>query len=151
MICDFREIISRKIYSWNWNVNFGKLIPKTKNYVCNLVWLECNRSPILNGSKVREIPAKFLETNLASRWEGVRLPRASGKSPDFLGSSPATSLEVLSLWNWGQKRLLQAGSSLRVLCREKPPGPSPKLLGFGWSSEIIMNYVFVTDNQLRNS
>ena len=24
-----------------------------------------------------------LETNLASRWEGVRLPRASGKSPDF--------------------------------------------------------------------
>ena len=47
-----------------------------------------------------------LETNLASRWEGVRLPRASGKSPDFPGSSPnfpgsfsATSPEVLSLWN----------------------------------------------------
>ena len=42
-----------------------------------------------------------LETNLASRWEGVRLPRASGKSPDFPGSSPnfpgsfsATSPEV---------------------------------------------------------
>ena len=46
------------------------------------------------------------ETNLASHWEGVRLPRASGKSPDFPGSSPnfpgsfsATSPEVLSLWN----------------------------------------------------
>ena len=43
---------------------------------------------------------------MASRWEGVRLPRASGKSPDFHGSSPnfpgsfsATSPEVLSLWN----------------------------------------------------
>ena len=29
-----------------------------------------------------------LETNLASRWEGVRVPQASGKSPDFPGSSP---------------------------------------------------------------
>ena len=43
---------------------------------------------------------------MASRWEGVRLPRASGKSPDFPGSSPnfpgsfsVTSPEVLSLWN----------------------------------------------------
>ena len=47
-----------------------------------------------------------LDTNFASRWEGVRLPRASGKSPDFPGSSPnfpgsfsTTSPEVLSLWN----------------------------------------------------
>ena len=47
-----------------------------------------------------------LETNLASRWEGVRFPRASGKSPDLPGSFPnfpgsfsATSPEVLSLWN----------------------------------------------------
>ena len=47
-----------------------------------------------------------LEINLASRWEGVRLPRASGKFPGFPGSSPnfprsfsATSPEVLSLWN----------------------------------------------------
>ena len=47
-----------------------------------------------------------LETNLASRWEGVRLPPASGKSPDFPGSFPnfpgsfsATSPDVLSLWN----------------------------------------------------
>ena len=31
-----------------------------------------------------------LETNLASRWEGVRLPWASGKSPDFPGSFSAT-------------------------------------------------------------
>ena len=43
---------------------------------------------------------------MASRWEGVRLPRASGKSPDFPRSSPnfpgsflVTSPEVLSLWN----------------------------------------------------
>ena len=28
------------------------------------------------------------ETDLASRWEGVRLPKASGKSPGFPGSSP---------------------------------------------------------------
>ena len=49
---------------------------------------------------------KALSVNLASRWKGVRLPRASGKSPDFPGSSPnfpgsfsATSPEVLSLWN----------------------------------------------------
>ena len=54
-----------------------------------------------------ELREKFLETNLASRWEGVRLPRASGKSPDFSGSSPnfpgsfsATSPEVLSLWKF---------------------------------------------------
>ena len=46
------------------------------------------------------------ERNLASRCEGVRLLRASGKFPDFPGSSPnfsgsfsATSPEVLSLWN----------------------------------------------------
>ena len=25
---------------------------------------------------------------MVSRWEGVRLPRASGKCPDFPGSSP---------------------------------------------------------------
>ena len=31
---------------------------------------------------------KMQEINLASRWEGVRLPRASGKSPRFPGSSP---------------------------------------------------------------
>ena len=48
-----------------------------------------------------------LETDLASRWESVRLPRASGKSPDFPrtfpnfpGSFSATSPEVLSLWNF---------------------------------------------------
>ena len=46
-----------------------------------------------------------LETHLASRWEGVKLPRASGKSPDFPGGSPnfpgsflATSPKVLSLY-----------------------------------------------------
>ena len=60
-------------------------------------------------SKVRRLKSESpetLETNLASRREGVRLPRASGKSLDFPGSSPnfpgsfsATSPEVLSLWN----------------------------------------------------
>ena len=53
-------------------------------------------------------PWKFSKSqaNSASRWEGVRLLRGSGKSPDFPGSSPnfpgsfsATSPEVLSLWN----------------------------------------------------
>ena len=33
-------------------------------------------------------PRPKLETDLASRWEGVRLPRASGKSPDFPRSFP---------------------------------------------------------------
>ena len=37
---------------------------------------------------VAQTHADYLETNLASRWKGVRLPRASGKSPDFPGSSP---------------------------------------------------------------
>ena len=32
----------------------------------------------------------YLETNLASRWEGVWLPQASGKSPNFPRSSLAT-------------------------------------------------------------
>ena len=41
----------------------------------------------------------FLETNLASRWEGVRLPRASGKSPDFPGNSPN-----LGEGKWGRKK-----------------------------------------------
>ena len=60
--------------------------------------------PVRRRLRTKTPPA--LETNLASRWEGVRLPRASGKSPDFPGSSPncpgsfsATSPEVLSLWN----------------------------------------------------
>ena len=61
----------------------------------------CCRAPKPESPEVH-----FLERNLASRWEGVRLPRASGKSPDFPGSSPnfpgsfsATSPEVLSLWS----------------------------------------------------
>ena len=47
-----------------------------------------------------------LGANLASRWEGVRLPRASGKSPHFPGSCPkfprkfpGDFIEVLALWN----------------------------------------------------
>ena len=48
----------------------------------------------------------WLETNLASRWWGVKLPRASGKFPKLPRKFPelprkfsATSPEVLSLWN----------------------------------------------------
>ena len=62
--------------------------------------------PSLIGRGEKAPPPHFLETNLASRWERVRLPRASGKFPDFPGSSQnfpgssaATSPEVLSLWN----------------------------------------------------
>ena len=54
-----------------------------------------------------QLCARILETNLASHWEGVRLPRASGKSPGLPRKFPelprkfsATSPEVLSLWNW---------------------------------------------------
>ena len=49
---------------------------------------------------------QFLETNLASRWEGVRLPEllesprtSSEVPPNFPGSFSATSPEVPSLWN----------------------------------------------------
>ena len=59
--------------------------------------------PIVRMSDKGEVECKggglHLEINLTSHWEGVRLPRVSGKSLDFPGSSPATSLEVLSLWN----------------------------------------------------
>ena len=47
VICNFGEVNSRKRFSSNWNVIFfGKLIPKTKLYVCNLFWLECNSARI---------------------------------------------------------------------------------------------------------
>ena len=50
-----------------------------------------------------------LETNLASRWKGVRLPRASGKSPDFpgrkfFGDFPGGSLTVEQSSNPGVPR-----------------------------------------------
>ena len=68
-----------------------------------------------------------LETNLASRWEGVRLLRVSGKAPDFPGSSPtfpgsfsATSPEVVSLWNL--TAIQRFPGSVPNL-----PGSSPKL------------------------
>ena len=77
-----------------------------------------------------------LETKLASRWEGVRLPRASGKSPDFPGSSPnfpgtfsATSPEVLSLWNL--TAILRFPGSCPKLPRKFPklPGKFPDFPG----------------------
>ena len=52
-----------------------------------LVWKRDSLSSGPNSvSSVRT--CQILETNSASHWEGVRLPRASGKSPDFPGSSP---------------------------------------------------------------
>ena len=59
-----------------------------------------------DGALLRFFCSGKVKTNLASRWEGVGFPRASGKSPDLTGSFPnfpgsfsATSPEVLSLWN----------------------------------------------------
>ena len=62
----------------------------------------------------------YLETNLASRWEGVRLPRASGKSPDFPGSSPNFP---------GSFSATSPGSSLTVELNSNPEVPRkfPKL------------------------
>ena len=72
-------------------------ICKTIVFSCKIAMLEVHKHCF---------GCKNLEINLVSRWEGVRLPRASGKSPGFFGSSPnfpgsfsATSPEVLSLWN----------------------------------------------------
>ena len=71
-------------------------------------WLDLSKIIfiVISASLIKRCLECNLETNLASRWEGVRLPRASGKSPDFPGSSPnfpgsfsATSPEVLPLWN----------------------------------------------------
>ena len=47
----------------------------------------------VEGAEMPDDLSGHLETNLASRWKGVRLPRASGKSPDF-PEVPQTSLEV---------------------------------------------------------
>ena len=82
-----------------------------------------------NGSLVTRT---LLDTNLASRWEGVRLSRASGKSPDFAGSFPATSPEVLSLWNLTAiQRLPGNFLTFRKFPRlpRKFPGSQPLFLG----------------------
>ena len=82
-----------------------------------------------------------LETNLASHWVGVRLPWASGKSPDFPrsspdfpGSSPATSPEVLSLWNL--TAIQRFPGSLSDFPRTSPnfPGTSPEVSPFLWEA-----------------
>ena len=41
VICNFREINSRKLFLVTEMYFFRKLIPKTKNYVCDIFWLEC--------------------------------------------------------------------------------------------------------------
>ena len=65
-----------------------KLFFDTREHTKNLL-LGWDAVVLRNCSK-RESLQKWrgLETNLSSRWEGVRLPPASGKSPDFPGSSP---------------------------------------------------------------
>ena len=83
-----------------------------------------------------------LEIDLASRWEGVRLPRASGKPPDFPGSSPnfpgsfsATSPEVLSLWNLtvtrGSPEVSQTSPEVPRTSPEVPR-TSPEVSPFLW-------------------
>ena len=69
--------------------------------------------------KPREARVQTLETNLASRWKWVRLPRASGKSPDF-PEVPRTSPEVFGDF---------PGSSLTVELNSNPEVPRkfPKL------------------------
>ena len=72
------------------------------------------------------IPIRCLETNLASRWEGVRLPRASGKSPDFPGSS-RTSPEVFGDFP-GSSLTVELNSNPEVPRKfPKPPRKFPKL------------------------
>ena len=83
-----------------------------------------------------------LETHLASRWEGVRLPRASGKctdfpesSPNFPGSFSATSPEVLSLWNL---------TATQRFPRSFPnfPGSSPNLPGSSQTSLEVSPFLW---------
>ena len=84
----------------------------------------------------------LLGTNLASRWEGVRLPRASGKSPDFPRSSPnfpgsfsATSPEVLSLWNLTAIQRFP-GSSPNF------PGSPPNFPRSSWTSPEVRPFLW---------
>ena len=83
-----------------------------------------------------------LGTTLASRWEGVRLPRASGKFPDFPGTFPnfprcfsATSPEVLSLWNL---------TALQRFPGSFPnfPGSPPNFPGSSWTSLEVSPFLW---------
>ena len=75
-----------------------------------------------------------LEKVLACRWDGVRLPRASGKPlpldlPEVSRTSPATFLGPLSVWSLEQSR---GSRKFPRLPRKFPwlarkfPGPSPR-------------------------
>ena len=92
----------------------------------------------------RVSPCFPLEKKLASRWEGVRLPRASGKFPGFPGSSPdfpgsfsATSPEVLSLWNStvtrGSPEVCQTSPEVPRTSPEVPR-TSPEVSPFLWEA-----------------
>ena len=109
--CDFsKTTLNEELLWWAWEATYTV---SEKTTVRNSAWKRITWSDEEHFAtvlgEVRYAHARselFLETNLASRWEGVRLPRASGKSLDFPGSSPnfpgsfsATSPEVLSLWN----------------------------------------------------
>ena len=99
--CAFSPPRDRALFSTFW----GHFL--TKLHTQHMTHQRCVINYTVNlERKLKEIRWRKIKTNLASRWKGVRLPRASGRSPDFPGSSPnfpgrflATSLEVLSLWN----------------------------------------------------
>ena len=85
-------------------------------------------SPLASQDGHRHRNCHHLETNLASHWEGVRLPRPSGKSPDFPGSSPnfpgsfsATSRKSFHCGTLQQSRVPQKFPRLPP----KFPGGSP--------------------------
>ena len=80
--------------------------------------------------------------HFASRWEGVRNPRASGKSPHFPGSFPnfpggfsATSPEVLSLWNV---------TAIQRFPGSFPnfPGSPPNFPGSSWTSPEVSPFLW---------
>ena len=64
---------------------------------------------------------------MASRWEGVRLPRASGKSPDFPGSSPNFPRSFFGDFP-GSSLTVELNSNPEVPRKfPKPPRKFPKL------------------------
>ena len=100
-----------------------------------------------------------LETNLASRWEGVRLPQACGKFPDFPGTSPnfpgrfsATSPEVLSLWNLTAIQRFPGSSPNFPGSSPNFPGGQPLSLGSLTpspdSQKLSLTNVVVSSNQV---
>ena len=70
--------------------NISIVISEMINASCDIE-VSSDNAAALGASRLPQIKEDLclvLEINLASRWEGVRLPRASGKFPGFPGSSP---------------------------------------------------------------